>query len=100
MEEVKYQTPPPPSLPKVRVSPLATFEVTGTDYTGVLDMHINMKIVKYYEVLFTCANMKAIHLEMNFNPDQFSETMILDCLLLLTVVYDWKSLAKLGQSEQ
>ena len=60
-----YATPDPPPLPADRLKDSPPFTVTGVDFTGAL--HIKSKNgqgEKVYICLFTCANTRAVHLEI------------------------------------
>ena len=57
--------PGPPSLPADRVLVEGRpFEVTGVDYTGAIQISGDGTEKKYYICLFTCAKVRAIHLEL------------------------------------
>ncbi|MES9974415.1 MAG: DUF1759 domain-containing protein [Candidatus Thiodiazotropha sp.] len=63
-----YRTPEPPPLPKDRLRESPPFTVTGVDFTGAL--YIKGKDgnqEKVYICLFTCANTRAVHLEVVSN---------------------------------
>ena len=54
-----------PPLPEIRVTGSQPFRVTGVDYAGPLYIRNNTKeIAKVYICLFTCAAIRAIHLEL------------------------------------
>ena len=59
-----YKTPDPPPLPKHRVQMMQPFTVTGVDFTGALYIRAPEGENKVYICLFTCANTRAIHLEV------------------------------------
>ena len=56
-------TQPAAPLPELRVKPTPPFSVTGLDYAGPLYC-TNMPSKKLYILLFTCAVIRAIHLEL------------------------------------
>ena len=58
-----YQAPDPPPLIKARLQEILPFEVTGVDFTGALYVRDSGIEVKVYVYLFTCAVMRAVHLE-------------------------------------
>ena len=63
-----YRAPDAPPLPKDRLRESPPFTVTGVDFTGAL--HIKGKggnQEKVYICLFTCANTRAVHLELVSN---------------------------------
>ena len=59
-----YTIPDPPPLVKSRVSPTDPFAVTGVDFTGALYARTSEGECKVYICLFTCAVLRAIHLEI------------------------------------
>ena len=59
-----YSTPDPPPLPKLRTQLAPPFTVTGVDFTGALYVRTKSGEEKAYICLFTCANTRAIHLEV------------------------------------
>ena len=59
-----YSTPDPPPLPKSRTQLAPPFTVTGVDFTGALYVRTKTGEEKAYICLFTCANTRAIHLEI------------------------------------
>ena len=64
-----------PPLPELRVKANHPFQVTGVDYAGPLYIRNNKKeVAKVYICLFTCATIRAIHLEMV--EDQTSSSFI------------------------
>lgn len=71
-----YRAPDPPPLPKDRLRESPPFTVTGVDFTGAL--YIKSKDgtqEKVYICLFTCANTRAVHLEIV--PNLTEESFIL-----------------------
>ena len=70
-----YPAPDPAPLPKHRLQDLPPFSVTGVDFTGALHVHNNNGETKVYICLFTCANTRAIHLEIV--TDLSTETFLL-----------------------
>ena len=58
--------PSPPPLPSFRVDSGVPFLTTGVDYTGALNIMDSDtgESRKVYVVLFTCANTRAVHLEL------------------------------------
>ena len=59
-----YTVPDPPPLPTWRLEDSPPFTVTGVDFTGALHVRISFRETKAYVCLFTCANTRAIHLEV------------------------------------
>ena len=59
-----YRAPDPPPLPKHRVQMMNPFSVTGVDFTGALYIRTTNGEDKVYICLFTCANTRAVHLEV------------------------------------
>ncbi|XP_065060233.1 uncharacterized protein LOC135687567 [Rhopilema esculentum] len=73
-----YETPNAPPLPAYRVSEDAAFTNVAVDFAGPLyvkDIYTKTdRMNKCYIALFSCANTRAIHLELV--PDLFAETFI------------------------
>ena len=67
--------PDPPPLPGDRVQELVSFSVTGIDFAGPLQVKDESKARKMYICLFTCAVVRAIHLELV--PDLTTESFFL-----------------------
>ena len=59
-----YTIPDPPPLPTWRLEDSPPFTVTGVDFTGPLYVKTVSLENKVYVCLFTCANTRAIHLEV------------------------------------
>lgn len=60
-----YQTPLPAPLPASRVNNSSSpFTITGVDFTGELFVKVRNGEQKCYVCLFTCANSRAVHLEL------------------------------------
>ena len=59
-----YTIPDPPPLPTWRLEDSPPFTVTGVDFTGPLYVNTVSIENKVYVCLFTCANTRAIHLEV------------------------------------
>ena len=59
-----FPPPPTPPLPLDRVSNVKPFQICGVDYTGAISVKSGSTIVKAYIALFTCANTRAVHLEV------------------------------------
>ena len=60
-----YQASVPPPLPKDRLREAPPFTVTGVDFTGAFNVRNNDgQTSKVYVCLFTCANTRAVHLEV------------------------------------
>ena len=60
----QYIAPDPPPFPKHRVQMMDPFTVTGVDFTGALYIRAPEGENKAYICLFTCANTRAVHLEV------------------------------------
>ena len=64
----KIQYPAPPPLPDERVQLSEPFNVVGVDYTGAIQLQEpdgkEQSPTKVYICLFTCANTRAVHLEL------------------------------------
>lgn len=59
-----YSAPEAPPLPKSRTLCSKPFSVTGVDFTGALFVRSTGGEQKVYICLFTCANTRAVHLEV------------------------------------
>ncbi|XP_053406522.1 uncharacterized protein LOC128559275 [Mercenaria mercenaria] len=60
-----YRVPDPPPLPSNRLKVAPPFTVTGIDFTGALTVKASRgELQKAYICLFTCANTRAVHLEI------------------------------------
>ena len=70
-----YARPDTAPLPKNTVQDLLPFTVTGVDFTSTLYIHDHDKEVKVYICLLTCANTRAVHLEVV--SDLSTDTFIL-----------------------
>ena len=57
------KAPPPPLLPTDCIHPSAPFAVSGLDHAGPLHC-IDSGDSKKYIVLFTCAVVRAVHIEL------------------------------------
>ena len=59
-----YKIPDPPPLPAIRTNDSPPFTVTGVDFTGAVYVKSPEEPLKVYICLFTCANTRAVHLEV------------------------------------
>jgi len=59
-----YPIPDPPPLPKMPTQFGPPFSITGVDFTGALYVRNRSVEEKAYICLFTCANTRAMHLEV------------------------------------
>ena len=65
IQGLRYQTPPPPSLPSTRVENVKPFHSISIDYTGAIQYRTKNKVSrKAYVCLFTCAVTRGVHLEL------------------------------------
>ena len=78
-EGLHYQVPPPPPLPKFRVSEQPPFTYTGVDFAGPLYIRYpgSSETSKVWLCLFTCCVIRAVHLDVV--PDM-TTTAFLRCL--------------------
>ena len=60
----KVVTPPPPPLHTSRIAEGLPFQYTGVDFSGPLLVKGNPMTRKVYICLFTCAVIRAAHLEI------------------------------------
>jgi hypothetical protein len=70
-----YQPPKEPPLPSFRVMPQAVFASTGLDYLGPLHISDLSGARKVWICLFTCAVVRAVHLEVV--PDMSASQFLL-----------------------
>ena len=75
LEGHRFPLPPSPPLPIERVTNSIPFEITGVDYTGAITLKTGDYNSKVYVCLFTCANTRAIHLELA--EDLSAETFLI-----------------------
>ncbi|XP_063441997.1 uncharacterized protein LOC134722318 [Mytilus trossulus] len=62
---VAYKAQDPPPLPKDKLSSEEPFTISGVDFSGALNIKGDDGVLrKVYICLFTCANTRAIHLEI------------------------------------
>ncbi|XP_064469547.1 uncharacterized protein LOC135384266 [Ornithodoros turicata] len=62
------ESAPVAPLPRERITPTTTFDVTGVDFCGPLHVRVSSSASsKAYAALFTCAVTRAIHLELVTN---------------------------------
>ena len=59
-----FKYPKPSCLPADRVNFTKPFRNTGVDFTGHLFVKFGTEIVKMYVIVFTCLNVRAVHLEL------------------------------------
>ena len=70
---VRMKVPMAP-LPADRIKRAYPFEVCGVDFTGPIYVSSGEKVEKSYIVLYTCANIRAVHLELV--ADQSTEAFL------------------------
>ena len=70
---VRIKVPMAP-LPKDRINRAYPFQVCGVDFTGPIYVTNGRTVEKSYIVLYTCANIRAIHLELV--ADQTTEAFL------------------------
>ena len=59
-----FKYPNPTNLPADRVNLVKPYKHVGVDYTGHLFVKLNGTVVKMYILVFTCLNIRAVHLEL------------------------------------
>ena len=59
-----FRYPRMTNLPKHRVNLVKSFQHTGVDFTGHLWVKNEGEVVKMYILLFTCLNVRAVHIEL------------------------------------
>ena len=59
-----FRYPKPADLPSDRVNLVKPFEYTGIDFSGHIFVKFGNEVLKTYLLLFTCLNVRAIHLEL------------------------------------
>ena len=62
-----YKLPPMPDLPDYRITPARPFSTVGLDYMGPLRIKLAGEVSKIWVLLFTCAVVRAVHLEVVFD---------------------------------
>ncbi|KAJ8032043.1 hypothetical protein HOLleu_25453 [Holothuria leucospilota] len=72
----KHCSQPVAPLPEMRVTKAPVFSVTGLDYCGLFYC-VDMPTKKHYILLFTCAVVRAIHLELT------DSLALFDCILAI-----------------
>ena len=81
---LSFKYPKVTNLPKHRVNLIKPFQHTGIDYTGHVWVKTNEGISKMYLLIFTCLNIRAIHIELV--QDMSTHSFIL-ALLRFTNIY-------------
>ena len=81
---LSFKYPKVTNLPKHRVNLIKPFTHTGIDYTGHVWVKSNEGVSKMYLLIFTCLNIRAIHIELV--PDMSTHSFIL-ALLRFTNIY-------------
>ena len=73
-----FRYPKPTDLPKDRVNYVKPFEHTGFDFTGHVYIKIGNEVVKMYILLFTCLNVRCVHLELlpSMSTEHFLQAFI------------------------
>ena len=61
-------------IPRDRITRSHPFQVCGVDFTGPIYVSSGTSVEKSYIVLYTCANIRAVHLELV--PDQTTEAFL------------------------
>ena len=70
-----YKYPKPTNFYYDKMKLIKPFEHTGIDYTGSFNVKLGEKVQKMYLLVFTCLNVRAIHLELL--PDMTCEQFLL-----------------------
>ena len=80
-----FRYPKMTNLPKHRVNLIKPFNHTGIDYTGHLWVkeESTNKIIKMYLLVFTCLNIRAVHIEVV--PDMSTHSFILAFLRFINL---------------
>jgi len=60
---------------KDRANFVLPFRNTGVDFTGALNVQYGDKVKKFYMLIFTCLNIRAVHLELL--PDMSTDSFLL-----------------------
>ena len=88
----KHCSQPVAPLPEMRVTKAPAFSVTGLDYCGPLYC-VDMPAKKHYILLFTCAVVRAIHLELT------DSLALSDCILAIRRFASRRGLPKVFHSD-
>ena len=73
---IAFRYPRMTNLPEHRVNHCKPFQFTGIDFTGSLNVNdMQGEVHKYYLLIFTCLNVRAVHLELV--PDMSTKQFVL-----------------------
>ena len=75
---LSFRYPKVTNLPKSRVNLVKPFYDTGIDYTGHIWVKCNNVSVKMYILLFTCLNIRSVHIELvqDMSTQSFIQALI------------------------
>ena len=78
-----FKYPKPNDYPKEKVTFQSPYQHTGMDFTGHVYVKIGNETVKMYILVFTCLNIRSIHLELvpSMNSTHFLQAFIRFCNL-------------------
>ena len=78
-----FRYPKPNNLISDRVNLIKPFKHTGIDFTGHFQVKFGEKVAKMYLLVFTCLNVRAIHLELlpSMSCEHFLQAFIRFCNL-------------------
>ena len=81
---LSFKYPKVTNLPKHRVNFVKPFKHTGIDYTGSIFVKDSKGFKKYYLLVFTCLNVRAVHIELV--PDMNTFSLVL-AIIRFTNIY-------------
>ena len=81
---LSFKYPKVTNLPKHRVNFIKPFEHTGIDFTGCIYVKDSKRFKKMYLLIFTCLNIRAVHIELL--PDIDTHSLVL-AIIRFTNIY-------------
>ena len=81
---LSFKYPKVTNLPKHRVNFIKPFQHTGIDYTGHIFVKDSKGYKKMYLLIFTCLNIRAVHIELL--PDMDTQSLVL-AIIRFTNIY-------------
>ena len=81
---LSFKYPKVTNLPKHRVNFIKPFQHTGIDFTGCIYVKDSKGFKKMYLLIFTCLNVRAVHIELL--PDMDTHSLVL-AIIRFTNIY-------------